>query len=142
MPQLRPEQLSAHLAQPLAALYVLHGNEPLLVAEAGDAVRAAARTQGYTEREVLVAGPTFKWDDLHLAAGNLSLFGERKVIDLRIPNGKPGREGTGALARYCGRLGADILKSAGIKLSPIGGRGESGWWWGIWFGWPSVRHKG
>ncbi|MBS1136691.1 MAG: polymerase subunit delta, partial [Proteobacteria bacterium] len=109
MPQLRPEQLSAHLAQPLAALYVLHGNEPLLVAEAGDAVRAAARTQGYTEREVLVAGPTFKWDDLHLAAGNLSLFGERKVIDLRIPNGKPGREGTDALARYCGRLGADIV---------------------------------
>ncbi len=109
MPQLRPEQLPAHLAQPLAALYVLHGNEPLLVAEAGDAVRAAARAQGYTEREVLVAGPTFDWGDLHLAAGNLSLFGERKVIDLRIPNGKPGREGTDALTRYCGRLGADIV---------------------------------
>jgi len=109
VPQLRPEQLDDRLSQPLAPLYVLHGNEPLLVAEAGDAIRAAARTQGYTEREVLVAGPSFKWDDLLLATGNLSLFGERKLIDLRIPSGKPGRDGAEALTRHCGRLGEEIV---------------------------------
>ena len=70
---LRPEQLSAQLAKPLAPLYILHGNEPLLVLEAGDAVRAAARKQGYAEREVLVAGQGFRWDTLQSAAGNLSL---------------------------------------------------------------------
>ena len=65
---LRPEQLAAHLEKPLAPLYVLHGDEPLLVIEAGDAIRAAARVQGYAEREVLVTGTSFRWDDLHLAA--------------------------------------------------------------------------
>jgi DNA polymerase III subunit delta len=109
MPQLRPDQLPAHLQRPLAPLYVLHGDEPLLVAEAGDAVRAAARTQGYGEREVLVTDAAFKWDKLQLAAGNLSLFGGNKLIDLRIANGKPGREGTEALLRYCARLGAGVV---------------------------------
>jgi DNA polymerase-3 subunit delta len=106
---LRPEQLAAHLQRPLAPLYVLHGDEPLLVAEAGDAVRAAARAQGYAEREVLASGPHFKWDALALAADNLSLFGASKLIDLRIPNGKPGREGTEALQRHCERLGAGVV---------------------------------
>ena len=105
---LPPDQLAAHLAGPLAPLYVLHGDEPLLVTEAGDAIRAAARAQGYAEREVLVTGTSFKWDDLHLAAGNLSLFGGSKLIDLRIANGKPGRDGTEALARHCARLGAGV----------------------------------
>jgi len=105
---LRPEQLVAHLAKPLAPLYVLHGDEPLLVTEAGDAIRAAARAQGYSEREVLVTGTSFKWDDLHLAAGNLSLFGGSKLIDLRIANGKPGRDGTEALARHCAHLGTGV----------------------------------
>ncbi|MBX3647428.1 MAG: DNA polymerase III subunit delta [Rhodocyclaceae bacterium] len=106
--QLRADQLSAHLAKTLAPLYVLHGNEPLLVIEAGDAIRSAARGQGYTEREVLVAGPGFKWDTLMLAAGNLSLFGDRKLVDLRIPNGKPGRDGGDALQRYCERLSEGV----------------------------------
>ena len=90
---LRPEQLAAQLDKPLAPLYVLHGNEPLLVLEADDAIRAAARKQGYAEREVLVAGQGFRWSELQSAAGNLSLFGASKLVDLRIPNGKPGREG-------------------------------------------------
>lgn len=107
--QLRPDQLPAHLAKPLAPLYVLHGDEPLLVAEAGDAIRAAARAQGFDEREVLVAGSSFKWDALQLAAGNLSLFGGNKLIDLRIPSGKPGRDGSEVLVRYCGSLGTGVL---------------------------------
>lgn len=104
---LRPDQLDAHLAKPLAPLYVLHGDEPLLILEAGDAIRAAARKQGFTEREVLVVNQHFKWDALTLAAGNLSLFGDSKLIDLRIPTGKPGREGGDALQRYCANVGAN-----------------------------------
>ncbi|WIM04571.1 MAG: DNA polymerase III subunit delta [Candidatus Nitricoxidivorans perseverans] len=106
--QLRPEQLAAHLEKPLAPLYVIHGDEPLLTIEAGDAIRAAARRQGFDEREVLVAGQGFKWDDLFLAGGNLSLFGGAKLIDLRIPSGKPGREGGEALQRYCKQLGPGV----------------------------------
>lgn len=106
---LRPDQLTAHLAKALAPLYVLHGDEPLLVSEAGDAIRAAARAQGYADREILVAGPAFKWDSLHLAAGNLSLFGGNKLVDLRIPTGKPGRDGAEALQRYCAHLGEGVL---------------------------------
>ncbi|HEX8986836.1 MAG TPA: DNA polymerase III subunit delta [Rhodocyclaceae bacterium] len=106
---LRPEQLDAHVAKTLSPLYVLHGNEPLLVIEAADAVRAAARAQGFAEREVLVAGQGFKWDELFLAAGNLSLFGGDKLIDLRIPSGKPGRDGGEALKRYCGQLPAGVV---------------------------------
>lgn len=105
---LRPEQLHAQLARPLASLYVVFGDE-LLSIEAGDAIRAAARTQGYGEREVLVVTPGFRWDDLFAAAGNLSLFGGDKVIDLRIPSGKPGRDGGEALGRYCAQLPAGTV---------------------------------
>jgi DNA polymerase-3 subunit delta len=107
--QLRPEQLPAHLAKPLAPLYLLHGDEPLLVIEAGDAIRAAARAQGFEEREVIIVGTSFKWDTLFLAAGNMSLFGGSKLVDLRIPSGKPGREGSEALQRYISTLGPGIV---------------------------------
>src|ERR1700736_2083453 len=95
--RLRPEQLSAHLAQGLAPLYVIHGDEPLLAIEAGDAIRAAARAAGCEEREVLVVEPGFKWDAFSAASRNLGLFGTRKLVDLRIPGGKPGVEGAGVL---------------------------------------------
>ena len=107
--QLRAEQLAAHLSGKLAPLYVLHGDEPLLVIEAGDAIRAAASAKGFSEREVLVAGPGFKWDGLMLAAGNLSLFGENKLVDLRLPTGKPGRDGGEMVQRYCERLPEGVL---------------------------------
>ena len=110
---LRPDQLAAQLERPLAPLWLLHGNEPLLVLEAADAIRAAARRQGYEERETLVVGHGFKWDALALAAGNLSLFGGAKLIDLRIPTGKPGRDGGDALQRYITALPAqtyDVLR--------------------------------
>ena len=107
--QLRPEQLAAHLDKPLAPLYLLHGDEPLLVIEAADAIRAAARKQGFEEREVIVVGTSFKWDELFLAAGNMSLFGGNKLVDLRIPSGKPGREGSEALQRYVGTLGPGVV---------------------------------
>lgn len=106
---LRPDGLTAHLAKPLTPLYVLHGDAPLLVLEAADMIRAAARTQGYDERDTLVAGQGFRWETLTQAAGNLSLFGNRKLIDLRIPNGKPGREGGEALQRYVRAVNTDII---------------------------------
>ncbi len=102
-------QLQSHLKEALAPLYLLHGDEPLLVLEAADAIRLAARAQGFEEREVLVASPGFRWEALAAAGGNLSLFGGNKLIDLRIPTGKPGRDGGEALSRHaeqaakCGR---------------------------------------
>lgn len=107
--QLRPEQLAAHLEKPLQALYVLHGDDPLLTVEAGDALRTAARKQGYDDRTVLVITPSFKWEELFHAAGNMSLFGGRTFVDLRIPTGKPGRDGGEALQRYARDLPADTL---------------------------------
>lgn len=107
--QLRSEQLAAHLAEPLGQLYVLHGDDPLLTVEAGDALRAAARKQGFDDRTVLVVTPSFKWEELFQASGNLSLFGGRTLVDLRIPTGKPGRDGGEALQRYARDLPADTL---------------------------------
>src|SRR5664279_6215902 len=91
--QLKHEDLAGHLQRELKALYVVHGDEPLLALEAGDAIRAAARAAGITEREVLVVEPGFRWDAFLGANANASLFGERKFVDLRIPSGKPGVDG-------------------------------------------------
>ena len=107
--QLRGEQLAAHLDRELKPVYVVYGDEPLLVIEAADAIRAAARRQGFDEREVLTALSGFNWNELHQAAGNMSLFGGRKLIDLRIPTGKPGREGSAAIQDYCARQSPDAL---------------------------------
>ncbi|GHU34538.1 DNA polymerase III subunit delta [Betaproteobacteria bacterium] len=107
--QLRGEQLVAHLQRDLKPIYTVYGDEPLLVIEAADAIRAAARQKGFTEREVLTAMTGFNWNELSSSAGNMSLFGELKLIDLRIPTGKPGREGGAALQDYCARPSPDAL---------------------------------
>ena len=106
---LKGEQLAAHLERELRPLYVLYGDEPLLVLEAADAIRARARQQGYSEREVLTVLPQFDWGQLMAAGGNMSLFGDKKLIDLRIPTGKPGREGGKAIQDYCARPSPDAL---------------------------------
>lgn len=108
--QLRADQLAAHLQRGLKALYLVHGDEPLLVQEACDAIRAAARAAGYAERQVFtVSGAHFDWSAVLGAAQSLSLFAERRLIDLRIPSGKPGKEGSEALQRYVERLPDDLL---------------------------------
>ena len=107
--QLRGDQLAAHLERELQPVYVVYGDEPLLVIETADAIRSAARRQGFDEREVLTALPGFNWSDLAHAAGNMSLFGGRTLLDLRIPTGKPGREGSAALQDYCARPSPDAL---------------------------------
>ena len=106
--QIRADQLPAALAKGLRPLYVIHGDEPLLAQEAADAVRAAARAAGCSERTVhTVAGGHFDWAGLLGDAGALSLFAERRLIEIRIPSGKPGKDGSEALQRYVEQLGAD-----------------------------------
>ena len=107
--QVKSDDLLAHLQRGMQRLYVIHGDEPLLALEAGDAIRAAARVAGATEREVLVVEPGFKWDTLIGANANASLFGDRKVIDLRIPTGKPGVEGGKALEAYVANPNPDNI---------------------------------
>src|SRR4029077_1271831 len=105
--QIRLPDLDAHLARKLAPLYVIHGDEPLSAIEAADAIRAAARRAGCDEREVVIVEQHFRWDGFVAANANLGLFGTRKVIDLRIPSGKPGVEGAIALERHARTLGPD-----------------------------------
>jgi DNA polymerase-3 subunit delta len=99
--QLRAEQLDAHLSKTLASIYTVHGDEPLLALEAADTVRAAARRNGCTEREVLFAERGFDWSALLHAGASRSLFGGAKIVELRIPSGKPGTEGAAAIEKYC-----------------------------------------
>jgi DNA polymerase-3 subunit delta len=108
--QLRPEQLAAHLAKGLRTLYTVWGDEALLAQEAGDAIRAAARASGCAERQVhTVAGAHFDWSSLLGASQAMSLFSERQLIEIRIPSGKPGKDGSEALQRYCERLADDTV---------------------------------
>jgi DNA polymerase III subunit delta len=107
--QLRPEALEGHLAKGLAPLYVITSDEHLLALEAADRIRRAARAQGYTEREVLSVERSFKWGELLAANQAMSLFGDKKLIELRIPGGKPGKDGSAALQAYAGALSPDNL---------------------------------
>src|SRR5690242_9940803 len=84
--QIKPEQLAAKLKQNSLPMIWISGDDPLLVQEACDTVRQFAREQGFTEREVLDAGTNFKWEQLLASGNSLSLFAERKLIDLRIAN--------------------------------------------------------
>jgi DNA polymerase-3 subunit delta len=96
--QLAAAQLSQHLQKGLRPLYTLHGDEPLLIQEAADAIRAAARTQGYTERNVhTVAGAHFDWSEVLAASASLGLFADKQIVEVRVPSGKPGKEGSSAL---------------------------------------------
>ena len=107
--QLRPEALEPHLAKGLAPLYVITSDEHLLALEAADKIRRAARAAGHTERDVLTVERTFKWGELLAANQALSLFGDKKLIELRIPSGKPGKDGSAALQAYAKDLSPDNL---------------------------------
>src|SRR2546425_3429311 len=107
--QLRAEQLHGHLAKSLAPVCAVRGDEPLLALEAADAVRAAARRQGFSERVVFEPGRSFDWSEFTHAAASLSLFAARKLIELRLASGKPGTQGAEAIAACCARPSADLL---------------------------------
>jgi len=105
--QLRSGDLDAQLRKSLLPAYVIHGDEPLLGMEAADAVRAAARKAGFAEREVLEPGRGFDWSEFTHATGSMSLFASKKIVELRIPNGKPGTQGSEAITAYCERCGGN-----------------------------------
>lgn len=109
MPAVDSEAIAPRLARGLAPLYAIHGEEPLLAIEAADRVRARAREEGYTEREVLTAESGFDWSRLAAAGASLSLFASRRLVELRIPTGKPGPAGAQAIADYCAALPPDVV---------------------------------
>ncbi len=100
MAALRLEQLEAHLARELESLYVIHGDEALLALEAADAIRSRARACGFSERVVLAAERGFHWGELGASVANLSLFGDKKLIELRLVSGKPGNDGAEAIEAF------------------------------------------
>jgi DNA polymerase-3 subunit delta len=122
------EQLAGQLAKTLAPVYAILGDEPLLLLEAADAVRAAARKQGYAEREVYEPGRSFDWSELAHAGASLSLFGGRKIVELRLASGKPATQASDAIVAWCERPGADALLLVTMPR-PEGG----GWWEAPWF---------
>jgi DNA polymerase-3 subunit delta len=122
------EQLPGNLAKSLAPVYAILGDEPLLVLEAADAVRAAARKQGFAEREVYEPGRSFDWSELAHAGASLSLFGGRKIVELRLPNGKPSAQASDAIVRWCEAPSAEALLLLTMPR-PEGG----GWWDAPWF---------
>jgi DNA polymerase-3 subunit delta len=106
--RIRAEQLSAALARGLAGIYLVSGDEPLLVAEAADAIRAAARAGGYADRQVFFVDRSFNWDELRLASQSLSLFAERRLFELRMPSGKPDK-GAALLAELAAQSAPDLI---------------------------------
>lgn len=107
--KLSPAQLTKHLQGPLAPVYVVSGDEHLLCQEACDAIRAATRAQGFSERQVLNAESGFDWSLLIEAGASLSLFAEKRLLELRIPSGKPGDKGAAALMEYLARPAEDTV---------------------------------
>jgi DNA polymerase-3 subunit delta len=108
MARLNLEQLAGALNHGLSPAYLVSGDEPLLVAEAADAIRAAARTAGFSEREVFFVDRSFDWQELRIATQSMSLFAERRIIELRLPTGKPDK-GAAQLAALAEKPQPDVL---------------------------------
>ena len=125
--QVRADQLKAHLAKGVRPLYTVWGDEPLLAQEAGDAIRAAARAAGCGERQVhTVAGNHFDWSGLLGASMAMSLFSDRQLIEIRIPSGKPGKDGSAALQHYCQHLSDDVVTL--VQLPRLDRTQQTGTW--------------
>lgn len=115
--KLYPEKLAAQLKQGLAPLYLVSGDEPLQIMECCDAIRASARTAGCSEREIMHVETGFDWRWLHAQSSTLSLFAERRLVELRMSSAKPGKEGSQAIQEYCAKPpGDDILMIITGKL--------------------------
>ncbi|MFI5447915.1 DNA polymerase III subunit delta [Polaromonas sp. UC242_47] len=129
--QLAPSQLQQHLQRGLNSLYTLHGDEPLLVQEFADALRTAARAQGYTERTVhTVAGAHFDWSEVLASGGSLSLFADKQIIEIRIPSGKPGKDGSAALQQIAERSKGDDSTLTLVLLPRLDSMTTKGAWFG------------
>jgi len=129
--QLAPSQLANHLQKGLKSLYTVHGDEPLLVQEALDTLRAFARTQGFTERSShTVAGAHFDWSEVLAAGGSLSLFADKQIIELRIPSGKPGKEGGAALQLLAEQARGNESTLTLVMLPRLDKLGKGSAWFG------------
>ena len=102
-------QLAPQLKKSLLPCYLVSGDEPLLVEESLDAIRAAAREQGFGARELFVHSTGFDWSEFSAVGSNLSLFAERRIIELRLPTGKPGVKGSATIADFAAEAADDML---------------------------------
>jgi len=107
--KIQANQLSSYLKNNLAPCYLVTGDEHLLVSEALDSIRAAARDNGFTQRESHVATQWFDWASLSASSANLSLFADQRIIELRLPTGKPGRAGSSAIVELVKQLGPELM---------------------------------
>lgn len=123
--KLNPAQLGKHLQGNLAPVYVVSGDEPLLCQEACDAIRQACRQQGFSERQVFNADNQFDWGHLLQASASLSLFAERRLLELRMPTGKPSDKGV-ALLEYLARPAEDTVLL--ISLPKLDGSTQKSKW--------------
>ncbi|MEK8030414.1 DNA polymerase III subunit delta [Ideonella sp. DXS29W] len=126
--QVRADQLATALSRGgLKPLYTIQGDEPLLAQEAADALRAAARAAGFSERQVFtVSGAHFDWSGVLGAAQSMGLFADKKIIEIRIPTGKPGKEGSAALQAYCEQLSEEVLTI--VHLPKLDWQTQKGAW--------------
>ena len=124
-------QLQEHLKRGIKSLYTLHGDEPLLVQEFADSLRAHARGQGYTERTVhTVQGAHFDWSEVLASGGSLSLFADKQMVEIRIPSGKPGKDGSTGLQQIAERAQGDDSTLTLILLPRLDSMTTKGAWFG------------
>jgi len=129
--QLAAAQLASYLQKELRPLYTLHGDEPLLIQEAADAIRTTARARGYTERSVhTAAGAHFDWSEVLAASGSLSLFADRQVVEIRVPSGKPGKEGSAALQQLAVQAAGNDATLTLVLLPQLDRQTRTGAWFG------------
>jgi DNA polymerase-3 subunit delta len=129
--QIAAGQLTNHLQRGLSSLYTLHGDEPLLIQEAADAIRATARAAGYTERTVhTVAGAHFDWSEVLAAGGSLSLFADRQIVEIRIPSGKPGKDGSQAIQQLAEQARGNNDTLTLVLLPKLDRQTQQGAWFG------------
>jgi len=107
--RLRPHELESSLARGLRPVYLVSGDEPLQVQECADRVRAACRKEGVADRQVFTVDPHFDWSQILAECNSLSLFSERRLIEIRLPTGKPGTEGSAILREIASRGDGDNL---------------------------------
>ncbi|MFK7892316.1 MAG: DNA polymerase III subunit delta [Granulosicoccus sp.] len=124
--KLFPDRLESHLERNIAPVYLLHGEEPLQIMEAADKIRAHAKQLGFTERTVFQPADENDWAMLRESADSLSLFSDKRIIELRLPNGKPGRAGGDTLKQYCNSPHADVLLL--VSSGKIDRSGQSSAW--------------
>jgi len=129
--QIATGQLANHLQRGLASLYTLHGDEPLLIQEGADAIRAAARAAGYSERTShTVAGAHFDWSEVLAAGGSLSLFSDKQIVEIRIPSGKPGKDGSVAIQQMAAQARGNDSTLTIVMLPRLDKPTQQGAWFG------------